>query len=122
MPVACYREVHHVCDRLPSALYGELLSHGQSSDGVHSFDVDDMRRVQRYTLCENPLLDTQADRRTEQYLEHCRSIDDNHLRSRPSRIICAGDTLGSIGVRDASISRNSATDGRSASRFSSRMR
>ncbi len=122
MPVAGYREVHHIRDRFPSPLYGQLPSHSQSSECVHSFDVDDMRRVQRYTLCENPLLNAQADRRTEEHFEHCRGVNDDHPRSRSSRINCAGETLGSIGVRDANISRNSATVGRSASRVSSRMR
>ena len=90
---------------------GERVCFGRAAP---EFQIEEMRRVGRLTGREKAIFHGCGDRCAEKDFKQGRSVDDDHLRSRPARTASAGGTEGSVSARLRKRARNSSIVGRSA--------
>lgn len=100
---------------------GQTTSHtidfairGVTPDHLRDFDIEQMRRVERLTRSEQPIFHGFCPRCAEKGFKQCRSIDDDHVRSRSARTASAGGAEGAVSAWLRKRARNSSIVGRSA--------
>ncbi len=111
--IAVKGERGKVVERLAGTIGGDLACRRISAQD-RSLDVDEMRRVERFSRGEHPIFDGWRSRGAQKRFEQRRSVDDDHSESRSARTAsaCSGD--GDDALRVASRARNSSIVGRSA--------
>ncbi len=112
--IALHRKVGEIMQRRTAALVADLAIRRISADDLRDLDVEQMRRMQRLPLFEEPPLDCFCRGGTKERFEQGRSVDDDHRLSRSARTARAGAMEGVTLGRRSRRARNSSIVGRSA--------
>jgi hypothetical protein len=112
IPPQC--EVGEVRQSQAAAFNTDISIRGVAPDDLRDLDIEQMRRVERLTRSEEPILHRFRRRRAEKGLEQRRRVDNDHPRSRSIRTASAGDMDAAISVRLRKRARNSSIVGLSA--------
>ena len=114
MRISPQGKVREVGERQTAARAIDFAAQSVAPDHLRDFDIEQMRRVERLTGGEQPILHGFRRRSAQKGFEQRRSVDDDHARSRSARTASAGGTEGAVSVRLRKRARNSSIVGRSA--------
>jgi hypothetical protein len=115
MRISPNRKVREIGERLIAAFSVDLAGGRIPAKNLRHFDVDEMRRVQRFPrLREKAHSDRLRCRCPKQDLDQCGCVDDDHRRSRSARTASAGATEGVTADRRSRRLRKSSIVGRRA--------
>ena len=108
------QRVRQVGESHAAALAVDFPVRGEAPDHLCDLHIKQMRRMERLTRGEQPILHDFRRRRAEKGFKQGGSVDDDHARSRSARTASAGGTEGAVSVRLRKRARNSSIVGRSA--------
>ena len=100
--VATERKVLKIIERILATSGLDSAGRRVAPQRLGDLEIDQMGRVQRKPLAEQPLINDRSCRRLQQRLEKCRSVYDDHLESRSARTASAGEGTGFLGESRAS--------------------
>jgi len=92
-------EIDKVMQCLLRSVGTYVASPYQASESLSDFDVQQMRRMECVVAVEQPRLDSRAEWGLEEKLQQGRRIDDDHARSRSSRMTMAAGVFKMTGDR-----------------------
>ena len=87
-----------VVERLAAPAARNLTGGYVAAKDLSDFEIDEMRRVQRFARTRTVAVDAERSRGAQQDLEEGRSVDHDHRPSRSSRTARAGSGEGETGA------------------------